>query len=120
MADEAYPIGPAPATESYLVVDRLVQTARRAGADAVHPGYGFLSENPAFAEACAAAGLTFVGPPAAAMRRMGSKTAARQLARELAVTMVPGTLEAVESEVEAARVAREVGCTVVLMDTMDW
>src|SRR5947209_20141607 len=109
MADEAYPIGPAPAAESYLVVDRLVQTARRAGADAVHPGYGFLSENPSFAEACAAAGLTFVGPPAAAMRRMGSKTAARQLARDLGVPMVPGTLEAVASDVEAARVARGPG-----------
>jgi len=118
MADEAYPIGPAPATESYLVVDRLVQTARRAGADAVHPGYGFLSENPSFAEACAAAGLTFVGPPAAAMRRMGSKTAARQLARELGVPMVPGALEAVASDVEAARVAREIGYPVMLKAAM--
>src|SRR5204863_347376 len=80
MADEAYAIGAAPATESYLVVERLVETARRAGADAVHPGYGFLSENPAFAEACARAGLTFVGPPASAMReRMGE--AACRLAR---------------------------------------
>src|ERR671925_1765714 len=93
MADEAYAIGAAPATESYLVVERLVETARRAGADAVHPGYGFLSENPAFAEACTRAGLTFVGPPTAAMRRMGSKTAARALARELGVPMVPGTVE---------------------------
>src|SRR6058998_3141603 len=118
MADEAYPIGPAPAAESYLVVDRLVQTARRAGADAVHPGYGFLSENPSFAEACAAAGLTFVGPPAAAMRRMGSKTAARQLARELGVPMVPGTLEAVASDGEAARVAREIGYPVMLKAAM--
>src|SRR6058998_4169785 len=118
MADEAYPIGPAPAAESYLVVDRLVQTARRAGADAVHPGYGFLSENPSFAEACAAAGLTFVGPPAAAMRRMGSKTAARQLARELGVAMVPGTLEAVASDADAARAAREIGYPVMLKAAM--
>src|SRR6058998_3097331 len=118
MADEAYPIGPAPAAESYLVVDRLVQTARRAGADAVHPGYGFLSENPAFAESCAAAGLTFVGPPAAAMRRMGSKTAARALARELGVAMVPGTLEAVASDADAARVAREIGYPVMLKAAM--
>jgi len=118
MADEAYAIGPAPATESYLVIDRLVQTARRAGADAVHPGYGFLSENAAFAEACAAAGLTFVGPPAAAMRQMGSKTAARTLARELDVPMVPGTLEVVASDAEAARVAREIGYPVMLKAAM--
>src|SRR5881296_3156572 len=118
MADEAYAIGAAPATESYLVVDRLVQTARRAGADAVHPGYGFLSENPAFAESCAAAGLTFVGPPAAAMRRMGSKTAARALARELGVAMVPGTLEAVASDADAARAAREIGYPVMLKAAM--
>jgi sugar/nucleoside kinase (ribokinase family) len=107
MADEAYAIGGAAATESYLVIDRLVQTARGAGADAVHPGYGFLSENPAFAEACAAAGLTFVGPPAAAMRRMGSKTAARALARELGVPMVPGTVEPVAGDADAVRAARE-------------
>src|SRR5881296_2181614 len=118
MADEAYALGAAPATESYLVVDRLVQTARRAGADAVHPGYGFLSENPAFAESCTAAGLTFVGPPAAAMRRMGSKTAARALARELGVAMVPGTLEAVASDADAARAAREIGYPVMLKAAM--
>ena len=118
MADEAYAIGPAPATESYLVVERLVQTARRAGADAVHPGYGFLSENPAFAEACAAAGLTFVGPPPPAMRRMGSKTAARALAREHGVPMVPGTLEPVASDAEATRAARDIGYPVMLKAAM--
>src|SRR5438552_8764868 len=92
MADEAYASGAAPATESYLVVERLVETARRAGADAVHPGYGFLYENPAFAEACARAGLTFVGPPAAAMRRMGRKAAARAPPREPGAPRSPGTL----------------------------
>jgi acetyl-CoA carboxylase biotin carboxylase subunit len=114
MADEAYAIGGAPALESYLVIDRLLDAARRAGADAIHPGYGFLSENAAFAESCAAAGVTFVGPPAAAMRAVGSKTAARRLARETGVPMVPGTVDPVASDAEAARVAREVGYPVML------
>src|SRR5215468_7809799 len=118
LADEAYAIGAAPATESYLVVDRLVQTARRAGADAVHPGYGFLSENPLFAEACAQAGLIFVGPPATAMRRVGSKTAARALARETGVPMVPGTIDPVASDADAARAAREIGYPVMLKAAM--
>src|SRR5947199_10183065 len=90
MADEAYAIGAAPATESYLVVERLVETARRAGADAVHPGYGFLSENPAFAEACARAGLIFVGPPADVIARMGSKIDARRLVSAAGIPIVPG------------------------------
>ena len=77
LADEAGAIGPPPARESYLVVDRILGAARRTGADAVHPGYGFLSENADFAEACAAAGVTFIGPPASAIRAMGGKTAAR-------------------------------------------
>ena len=118
MADEAYPIGPAPATESYLVIDRLVEVARRAGADAVHPGYGFLAENARFAEACAAAGLTFIGPPPAAMRSMGDKTAARKLARELGVPMVRGTLEPLAGD-DAARVAaREIGFPVMIKAAM--
>jgi acetyl-CoA carboxylase biotin carboxylase subunit len=70
-ADEAYRIGAAPATESYLCGDRICEIARRAGADAIHPGYGFLSENAEFAEACGRAGITFIGPPASAMRRLG-------------------------------------------------
>ena len=118
MADEAYAIGPAPALESYLVIDRILDVARRAGADAVHPGYGFLSENAAFADACAAAGLTFVGPPAAAMRAMGSKTAARKVARGLGVPMVPGTLDAVASDDAARATAREIGYPVMLKAAM--
>ena len=114
MADEAYPIGPAPALESYLVIDRLLEVARAAGADAVHPGYGFLSENAAFAEACAGAGLTFVGPPAAAIRAMGSKTAARRIARDVGVPMVPGTLDAVTGDDAARATAREIGYPVML------
>src|SRR3979490_1411810 len=80
LADEAYPIGPAPSRESYLRMDKLMDVARRAGCDAVHPGYGFLAENPAFAQACAENNITFVGPSPGAMERLGSKTAARQLA----------------------------------------
>jgi acetyl-CoA carboxylase biotin carboxylase subunit len=118
MADEAYPIGPPAATESYLAIDTLVAVARRAGADAVHPGYGFLAENARFAEACGEAGLTFVGPPPAAIRAMGDKTAARRIARDLDVPMVPGTLEPVRTDAEAAAVAREIGYPVMLKAAM--
>ncbi|HLU64852.1 MAG TPA: acetyl-CoA carboxylase biotin carboxylase subunit [Kofleriaceae bacterium] len=90
MADHAVAIGPAPAAESYLVIDRILEACRASGADAVHPGYGFLSENAAFAEACAAAGITFIGPPAAAMRLMGSKTAARVAVERAGAPVVPG------------------------------
>jgi acetyl-CoA carboxylase, biotin carboxylase subunit len=90
MADRAVGIGPAPAAESYLVIDRLIEACRESGADAVHPGYGFLSENPAFAAACAAAGITFIGPPPAAMRLMGSKTAARAAVQAAGTPVVPG------------------------------
>ncbi|HEX6210679.1 MAG TPA: biotin carboxylase N-terminal domain-containing protein, partial [Methylomirabilota bacterium] len=118
MADEAYPIGPPPAAESYLAIDTLVTVARRAGADAVHPGYGFLAENARFAEACGQAGLTFVGPPPAAIRAMGDKTAARKIARDTKVPMVPGTLEPVRSDEEALARAREVGYPVMLKAAM--
>jgi acetyl-CoA carboxylase biotin carboxylase subunit len=118
MADEAYPIGPAPATESYLAIDRIVGVARASGADAVHPGYGFLAENAAFAEACVQAGLTFVGPPAAAIRTLGDKTAARRIARDTRVPMVPGTLEAVAGDEAALRAAREIGFPVMIKAAM--
>src|ERR1700744_4245255 len=91
-ADEAYRVGPAPAAESYLRGDVILEVAQRAGADAVHPGYGFLSENAEFAEACAAAGLTFIGPPASAMRVLGSKTKARQAADAAEMPRVPGSV----------------------------
>ena len=91
LADEAHEIGAGPAAESYLRIDRLIDVARRSGATLVHPGYGFLSENPAFADACAAAGLTFVGPSSDAIRRMGDKHSAREMARAAGVPVVSGT-----------------------------
>src|SRR5229473_8593441 len=85
LADEAYSIGAAPSRESYLRIDKLIDVARRAGCDALHPGYGFLAENAALPRACSEAGITFIGPPAEAMESLGSKTAARQLARRVEV-----------------------------------
>src|SRR3981189_1302087 len=90
LADEAYPIGRASSRESYLRIDKLIDVARRAGCDAVHPGYGFLAENASLPRACAEAGLTFIGPPPEAMEALGSKTAGRQLARRSDVPIVPG------------------------------
>src|ERR1700686_205968 len=90
MADEAVRIGAAPARESYLDIGAVVSAATRSGADAIHPGYGFLSENAGFAEACSAAGIVFVGPPAAAIRAMGLKDRAKALMAEAGVPVVPG------------------------------
>src|ERR1700692_339137 len=95
MADEAAYPGPAPASASYLRIDKIGDAARRHGAEAIHPGYGFLSENAEFAEACEAAGIVFIGPPAAAIRRMGSKIEARKLAIAAGAPVVPGTESAV-------------------------
>ncbi len=91
LADEAYPIGPAPSRESYLCIDKIIGAARHAGCDAIHPGYGFLAENPELARACADAKITFIGPDADAMEALGAKTAGRQLARRAEVPTVPGT-----------------------------
>jgi acetyl-CoA carboxylase biotin carboxylase subunit len=114
LADEAQPIGPAPSTESYLAVERILTAAKNAGADAVHPGYGFLAENADFAEACGAAGLTFIGPPPAAIRAMGDKTAARRIARDLGVPMVPGSVDALASDAAARAAARDIGYPVMV------
>jgi len=118
MADEAYPIGAAPAAESYLNIEKIVGVAKSAGADAIHPGYGFLAESAAFAEACAAAGLIFVGPPPSAIRAMGDKIAARRLARELGVPTIPGTLEPVSGDDAARAAAREVGYPIMIKAAM--
>ena len=101
-AGEAYLLGPGPATESYLNVEKLLEAAEQSGAEAVHPGYGFLAENSAFARACEDAGITWIGPPGDAIDAMGSKTRARELMGEAGVPIVPGTTDPVE-DVEAAR-----------------
>src|SRR5919199_593025 len=101
-ATEAHLLGPGPAAESYLRVDRLLEAIERSGAEAVHPGYGFLAENAAFARALEDAGITFVGPPASAIEAMGSKTRARELMKKAGVPIVPGTTDPVESVDEAA------------------
>jgi len=118
MADEAYPIGPPAPNESYLAIDKLVRVAKAAGADAVHPGYGFLAENAAFAEACAAAGLVFIGPPPQAIRALGDKTAARRIARELGVPTVPGTFDPVAGEAAVRAAAREIGYPLMIKASM--
>jgi acetyl-CoA carboxylase, biotin carboxylase subunit len=113
-ADEACRLGPAPASESYLRGDLILEIARRVGADAIHPGYGFLSENAEFAEACAAAGVTFIGPPADAMRVLGSKTRARQAADAAGMPRVPGSVTGLADVAEALRVAEGIGYPVML------
>ena len=108
-ATEAYLLGPGPATESYLNVDKLLEVIEQSGAEAVHPGYGFLAENAAFARRLEEAGVVFIGPPASAIDAMGSKTKARELMQGAGVPIVPGTTEAVESLEDAERIAEEIG-----------
>ncbi len=114
MADEAVHLGPPPAAESYLNPQKLIEAALRTGAGAVHPGYGFLSENAGFADACEAAGLIFVGPPGRVMRAMGEKTAARRVAEQAGVPVVPGYGAGLEDAAEAARWAEKIGYPVML------
>jgi len=111
-ADEAYPIGPAPAGESYLRVDKIIDRATKSGCDGIHPGYGFLSENPLLPEACERAGIAFIGPPASAMRAMGSKTAARDKMSAAGVPIVPGAR--CETTDEAVAAAKKIGFPVML------
>jgi len=113
-ADEAYPIGAPAASESYLNMQKILDVAARSGADAVHPGYGFLSENAKFTRACADAGVKFIGPTAAAMDAMGSKTRARQAMERVGVPFVPGTSRGLESFEQAEEVAARIGYPVML------
>src|SRR5579883_1110907 len=114
MADEAYHIGPAQASKSYLHVPTILAVAKRSGAQAIHPGYGFLSENADFAEACLAEGLIFVGPPPGPQRAMGEKTAARRTAKAAGVPIVPGAMSEVEDDALAAEMAEQIGYPLML------
>jgi acetyl-CoA carboxylase biotin carboxylase subunit len=114
LADRAVRIGPPPARESYLNIAAIVDAARQSGADAVHPGYGFLSERAAFAEACEAAGLVFVGPPAAVIERMGSKIAARELMQHAGVPVVPGITPGDQSDDGVAAAVKAIGFPVLI------
>ena len=113
-ADEAYLIGPPPASESYLNVEKIVETAQNIGAEAIHPGYGFLSENSDFIEKVEKAGLKFIGPSAHAVKLMGEKTSARQLMSDNNVPIVPGNTEPLQSFDEALKVAEGIGYPVML------
>ncbi len=113
-ADEAYHIGPALASESYLNIPKIIDVAKKSGADAIHPGYGFLSENPKFAQACANAGVKFIGPTAAAMNALGSKTKARQAMEKAGLPVVPGTTRGLDSVDQAREVAARIGYPVML------
>ena len=106
-ADEAYNLGDGPAADNYLNVEKILDAARRAGAEAIHPGYGFLAENAPFAAACEEAGIVFIGPPASAIEAMGSKTRARELMKAAGVPIVPGTTEPVASVADALRIAKD-------------
>jgi acetyl-CoA/propionyl-CoA carboxylase, biotin carboxylase, biotin carboxyl carrier protein len=113
-ADEAFLVGPGPPAESYLNQDRILEAATRAGAEAIHPGYGFLAENATFARSCAEAGLVWIGPPPEAMELMGSKVASRETMRAAGVPIIPGTTEPVESADEVRRLGDELGWPIAI------
>ena len=113
-ADEAYCIGPAPSRESYLNIDTIIAVAKQSKADAIHPGYGFLSENAGFSERCKAEGIKFIGPDAYAIRTMGDKITARQTMIASGVPVVPGTTEKLSDEVKAVEVVNQIGLPVMI------
>jgi acetyl-CoA carboxylase, biotin carboxylase subunit len=113
-ADEAYCIGPAASSSSYLVIDKIVEVAKASGAEGIHPGYGFLSENPVFARRLEKEGITLIGPPAAAMEVMGNKLAAKETAKAYNIPLVPGTEGAIDDLSEAKKVAVEIGFPVLI------
>src|SRR6204780_1224939 len=114
-ADESYNLGEGPAAENYLSIEKILDVAARSGAQAIHPGYGFLAENAPFAKACEEAGIVFIGPPASAIEAMGSKTRARELMKQAGVPIVPGTTEPVDTVADALRIAKdEVGFPVAV------
>ncbi|MBB6180354.1 acetyl/propionyl/methylcrotonyl-CoA carboxylase subunit alpha [Pseudorhizobium flavum] len=113
-ADEAVHIGPAPSSQSYIVIDKILDAIRQTGADAVHPGYGFLSENPAFAEALEKEGVTFIGPPVNAIQAMGDKITSKKLAAEAGVSTVPGHMGLIEDGDEAVRISASIGYPVMI------
>ncbi len=114
MADEAVHIGPPPANQSYIVIDKVMDAIRQTGAQAVHPGYGFLSENPKFAEALAAEGVAFVGPPVGAIEKMGDKITSKKIAQEANVSTVPGYMGLIEDADEAVKISNEIGYPVMI------
>ncbi|MFN3475855.1 MAG: biotin carboxylase N-terminal domain-containing protein [Blastomonas sp.] len=114
MADEAVHIGPSPAAQSYLLADKIIEVCKQTGADAVHPGYGFLSERTSFAEALKAAGITFIGPPPGAIAAMGDKIESKKLALEAGVNVVPGFVGEIDDTEHAVRIAGEIGYPVMM------
>jgi len=114
LADEAYPIGPGPSRESYLNLERVIETAKRVKADAIHPGYGFFAENAAFARACAEAGIVFIGPPPRAIEQLGDKLAAREIARRAGVALVPASPGPLETLQRARSNAAQIGYPLLL------
>ena len=117
MADEAIHIGPPPANQSYIVLDKVMEAIKQSGAQAVHPGYGFLSENSKFAEALEAAGVAFVGPPKGAIEKMGDKITSKKIAKEAGVSTVPGYMGLIEDAEEAVKISNEIGYPVMLKST---
>ena len=114
MADEAVHIGPSPANQSYIVIDKVMQAIAQTGAQAVHPGYGFLSENPKFAQALETAGVAFIGPPVKAIEAMGDKITSKKIAQEAGVSTVPGYMGLIADGDEAVRISGEIGYPVMI------